>query len=86
MMFVYGANDPWSAERFTPSRKDSHLYVAPGANHGASIAGLTETDRQAATATLRRWAGVADVPPTARNTPSPSSIPDDDMLPIRRPS
>jgi hypothetical protein len=35
MMFIYGQNDPWSAERFAPTRKDSYLYVAPGANHGA---------------------------------------------------
>ncbi|MFB9881218.1 S28 family serine protease [Planobispora siamensis] len=81
MMFVYGENDPWGAERFTPSRNDSHLYVAPGANHGANIAALTEADRQAATATLRRWAGVTDAPPAMRSAPS---IPDDDMLPDRR--
>ncbi|GGL02775.1 tripeptidyl aminopeptidase [Planomonospora parontospora subsp. antibiotica] len=82
MMFVYGENDPWGAERFTPSRNDSHLYVAPGANHGANIAGLAEADREAATATLRRWAGVAGAPPAARR--APSSVPDDDMLPRRR--
>ena len=56
ILFVYGENDPWSAERFTPSRRDSALYVAPGANHGANIARLSEADRAAATDTLRRWA------------------------------
>jgi hypothetical protein len=81
MMFVYGENDPWGAERFTPSRNDSHLYVAPGANHGANIAALPEADREAATATLRRWAEVTAPPPAARTAP----LPDDDMLPRRRP-
>ncbi|MEV6343280.1 S28 family serine protease [Actinoplanes sp. NPDC051851] len=58
MLFVYGQNDPWSAERFTPSRHDSALFVAPGANHGAKIAGLDAADNAAATAMLFRWAGV----------------------------
>ncbi|MEW9550458.1 S28 family serine protease [Nonomuraea sp. NPDC050783] len=81
MMFVYGENDPWSAERFTPSGLDSYLYVAPGANHGAAIAGLTEADAAAATATLRRWAGSS----SALRSPGTAQLPDDDMLPDRRP-
>jgi len=84
MMFIYGQNDPWSAERFTPTRKDSYLYVAPGANHGANVSRLEEADRLAATTTLRRWAGVPDVTALQRN--AVSSVPDDDMLPVRRPS
>ncbi|MFC5288352.1 S28 family serine protease [Actinokineospora guangxiensis] len=59
MLFVYGENDPWGAEAFTPSRHDSHTYTAPGANHGANIAALTPADRDAATAALQRWAGVS---------------------------
>ncbi|MFI6513804.1 S28 family serine protease [Streptosporangium sp. NPDC050855] len=82
MMFVYGENDPWGAERFTPSRNDSHLYVAPGANHRANIAALPEADREAATATLRRWAEVTTSPPAARTAP----LPDDDMLPRLSPT
>ncbi|GAA4519924.1 MULTISPECIES: S28 family serine protease [Nonomuraea] len=81
MMFVYGENDPWSAERFTPSRHDSYLYVAPGANHGANIARLPDAERQAATDTLLRWAGVTGAQAAQRGV---SSIPDDDMLPDRR--
>ncbi|MEV0590319.1 S28 family serine protease [Nonomuraea cavernae] len=80
MMFVYGQNDPWSAERFTPSRNDSYLYVAPGANHGANISRLPEAERQAATDTLLRWAGVTGTQANQRSAPS---IPDDDMLPDR---
>ena len=83
MMFVYGQNDPWGAERFTPSRRDSALYVAPGANHGANIARLTATESAEATATLRRWAGLPPAPPSAdaRRT---APLPFDDMLEDRR--
>jgi hypothetical protein len=81
MLFIYGENDPWGAERFTPSRRDSYLYVAPGANHGANIGLLPEADAAAATATLRRWAGLAEeAQPRLRAT----TIPDDDMLVDRR--
>jgi hypothetical protein len=58
MLFVYGSNDPWGAERFQPSGKDSYVYTAPGANHGANIARLSATDAAAARATVLRWAGV----------------------------
>jgi len=64
MLFVYGANDPWGAEPFHPSRRDSYSYTAPGANHGANIAALSPADRDASTAALLRWAGVSA--PTAR--------------------
>ncbi len=57
MMFVYGQNDPWSAERFKPGRHDSHLYVAPDTNHSALISKLTPADRARAEATVKRWAG-----------------------------
>ncbi|WP_169982338.1 S28 family serine protease [Microbispora sp. H10836] len=56
MMFVYGGRDPWSAERFTPKGTDCHVFVAPHANHGASISRLSSRDFAEATDTLRRWA------------------------------
>lgn len=59
MLFIYGANDPWGAEPFHPSPNDSYTYTAPGATHGANIAQLTPANAAAATATLRRWAGVS---------------------------
>lgn len=68
MLFVYGENDPWGAEAFTPSRHDSHTFTAPGANHGANIGALAAPDRETATAALRRWAGVADLAFTATAT------------------
>ncbi|MEU4428771.1 S28 family serine protease [Actinoplanes sp. NPDC024001] len=80
MLFVYGENDPWGAERFTPSRRDSALYVAPGANHGANISRLAPQDAAAATAMLRRW---ADAPATFATKLS-ADLPIDDMLGDRR--
>ncbi|MER8185056.1 S28 family serine protease [Kitasatospora sp. NPDC094015] len=64
ILFVYGQNDPWGAERFGLGRgsSDSHVYTAPGANHGAKIAALVPAEAAAATADLLRWAGVG---PTA---------------------
>ncbi|PSK98005.1 PS-10 peptidase S37 [Murinocardiopsis flavida] len=61
MLFVDGEYDPWSAEPFTPGSapgQDSHRYVAPGGTHGSTIAALSGPDREAATATVRRWAGL----------------------------
>jgi hypothetical protein len=60
MLFVNGQNDPWSAEPFSVGKgtKDAHVYKAPGANHGASIALLNEKDKDAATRSLLEWAGV----------------------------
>jgi hypothetical protein len=80
MLFIYGENDPWSAERFTPSKRDSALYVAPGANHGANISQLTAADAAAATAALRRWAGV----PATFAARQFADLPLDDMLGDRR--
>ncbi|MER7998704.1 S28 family serine protease [Streptomyces sp. NPDC095613] len=61
MMFVYGQNDPWGAEPFRLGHgaRDSHVYVAPGANHGANVAGLVPDQQAKATARILSWAGVA---------------------------
>ncbi|GAB3152874.1 S28 family serine protease [Micromonospora sonneratiae] len=58
LMFVYGERDPWGSERFRlgPGTRDSFVFEAPGANHGANIAGLTVADSAVATAALLRWA------------------------------
>jgi len=80
MIFIYGENDPWGAERFTPSRRDSALFVAPGANHGANISRLSAADNAEATAMLRRWAGV----PATATARLAADLPTDDMLGDRR--
>ncbi|CAM5737566.1 Tripeptidyl aminopeptidase OS=Streptomyces microflavus OX=1919 GN=Smic_25910 PE=4 SV=1 [Streptomyces microflavus] len=61
MLYVYGENDPWSAEPFRLGRgaKDSYVYTVPGGNHGARVSGLPEDRRAKATAAILRWAGVA---------------------------
>ncbi|WP_437324887.1 S28 family serine protease [Sorangium sp. So ce381] len=59
LLFIYGENDPWSAGAFDlGAAVDSYRYFAPGENHGAHIGGLAPADRDAAVATLARWAGV----------------------------
>ncbi|HEY9372309.1 S28 family serine protease [Streptomyces sp.] len=60
MLFVYGGNDPWGAEPFHLGKgvRDSYVYTAPGANHGANVAGLTDAEREKATARILAWAGV----------------------------
>ncbi|WP_406861042.1 S28 family serine protease [Streptomyces sp. HUAS MG47] len=60
MLFVYGGDDPWGAEPFRLGKKarDSYVMTAPGANHGASVAQLTDADREKATARILAWAGV----------------------------
>ncbi|MBG0855069.1 aminopeptidase [Streptomyces spinoverrucosus] len=61
MLFVYGENDPWGAEPFRLGKgaRDSYVFTAPGANHGANVAGLQEKQKALATAKILKWAGVA---------------------------
>ncbi|MBW1603081.1 aminopeptidase [Streptomyces sp. JJ66] len=67
MLFVNGENDPWGAEPFRVGRHtdDTHVFVAPGANHGANIAQLRDADRVTATEAVLRWADVADERPAS---------------------
>ena len=60
MLFVYGQNDPWGAERFAVGKgsKDSYVFTAPGLNHGANVAGLAADQKALATARILAWAGV----------------------------
>ena len=60
LMLIYGQNDPWSAGAVDlGAATDSFKYIAPGGNHGSSIASLATDDANAATATVMRWAGLA---------------------------
>ncbi|MFI6334668.1 S28 family serine protease [Streptomyces sp. NPDC050535] len=61
MLYVYGQNDPWGAERFRLGRgaHDSYVFTAPGLNHGANVAGLVADEKALATARILKWAGVA---------------------------
>ncbi|BBC36156.1 PS-10 peptidase S37 [Streptomyces graminofaciens] len=70
MLFVYGENDPWGAEPFHVGKgaRDSYVFTAPGANHGARVAGLVEAEKDLATARILKWAGVA--PAAVQDDPS----------------
>nr|WSY54742.1 aminopeptidase [Streptomyces sp. NBC_00886] len=70
MLFVYGQNDPWGAERFAVGKgsKDSYVFTAPGLNHGANVAALTADQKALATARILAWAGVP-APTTAQARP-----------------
>ncbi|MFE6483241.1 S28 family serine protease [Streptomyces sp. NPDC057757] len=61
MLYVYGQNDPWGAERFRLGKgaHDSYVFTAPGLNHGANVAGLVADEKALATARILKWAGVA---------------------------
>jgi hypothetical protein len=61
MLYVYGQNDPWGAERFRlgAGARDSYVVTVPGGNHGSNVAGLADDDKAKATAAILRWAGVA---------------------------
>jgi hypothetical protein len=70
MLFVYGENDPWGAEPFHLGNgaRDSYVFTAPGANHGANVAGLVADEKALSTARILQWAGVASA--TVQSDPS----------------
>ncbi|MGW0184194.1 S28 family serine protease [Streptomyces sp. NPDC003362] len=70
MLYVYGENDPWGAEPFRLGKgaRDSYVFTAPGANHGARVAGLVDDEKALATAKILEWAGVASA--TVQEDPS----------------
>ena len=61
MLFVYGENDPWSAERFGLGKgaRDSYVFTVPGANHAVSVAALDADEAAFARARILEWADVA---------------------------
>jgi hypothetical protein len=80
LLFIYGQNDPWTAEPFHvgPGTTDTYFYVAPGWNHGSNIRRLAPDDQVAAVNTVRLWAGL---PPLE---PAPSLRADTAVEQIRR--
>jgi hypothetical protein len=61
LVFIYGQNDPWSAEPFEPGpgTTDAYWYTAPGGNHGARITLLAASEQVEAVNTVLGWAGLA---------------------------
>lgn len=60
LLFVYGAKDPWSQEKFElgSGSRESGVFVARDAAHQAKIAALTPAEQQRITALLRKWTGL----------------------------
>ncbi|MEU5438555.1 S28 family serine protease [Streptomyces sp. NPDC020719] len=60
MLYVYGQNDPWGAERFRlgAGSRDSYVYTVAGGNHGSKVAGLAAAEKATATSAILRWAGL----------------------------
>jgi PS-10 peptidase S37 len=79
LLFVYGSNDPWGAEPFELGfgSRDSYRYYVQGGNHGSKIAQLAPADAAAATATVRRWAGLPPASAAAARS-APAGFPDFD--------
>lgn len=66
MLFIYGQNDPWSAAEFDlGGATDSYKLFQAGGNHGSSISGLAQADRQTALSALEAWTGVTPQPAPA---------------------
>ncbi|MFD9336713.1 S28 family serine protease [Streptomyces sp. NPDC060028] len=77
MLFVYGQNDPWGAEPFHLGYgvHDSYVMIAPGANHGASVAKLLDDEKALATAKILQWAGVAPATGLSADGAAPAAAP-----------
>lgn len=67
MLYIYGSDDPWSAEPFTCGAtsvaRQCYRYYVEGGNHGSSIADLPLVERTRATALVLQWAGLGDGDP-----------------------
>ncbi len=67
IMLIYGQNDPWTAGAVDlGAASDSYKYIAPGANHGASLTTLTSQDESDAQAAILRWADLPSSGPMFR--------------------
>jgi hypothetical protein len=70
MLYIYGGNDPWSAEPFdcgkhAVTRECARYYVA-GGTHGSRISQLPAEEKAAATALVLDWAGLTPKDPAAK--------------------
>jgi hypothetical protein len=84
LLFIYGENDPWSAEPFRlgAGSRDSYRYYVPGGNHGSKIAQLPPNEAAAAKATVRRWAGLPAEDPRSEQVVRDKNFPNFDRDPI----
>jgi pimeloyl-ACP methyl ester carboxylesterase len=60
MMFIYGANDPWTACRPISKTHDNlKLYIVPDCGHNAKLTNMPPQMKQEAVSTLSGWLGVS---------------------------
>lgn len=71
-LFVYGQNDPWSAEPFrcgaaaSAAKRDCSTYTVAEGTHGATISQLGIAERTRATQTVLQFAGLDSTPAKAK--------------------
>jgi hypothetical protein len=60
LLFLYGQDDPWSAQRFSlgPGTRDSAIFTIPGGNHLSPYTDLPPAQQKAFVKMLRTWAGL----------------------------
>jgi hypothetical protein len=65
LLFLYGQDDPWSAERFAlgPGTCDSAIFTIAGGNHVSPYTDLPPAQQKVFVNMIRTWAGLA---PTGR--------------------
>jgi hypothetical protein len=72
LLFVYGANDPWSGGMFElGDAQDSFRFIVAEGNHGSLIRRLAAADSDTALAALQRWTGVAAKLPAGKPEDEP---------------
>lgn len=61
IIFIYGANDPWTASGFNPPARNNFLkIVQEGASHSIRIGRLDEQNKQRVMERLKAWVTVAE--------------------------
>jgi hypothetical protein len=70
LLFLYGQDDPWSAQRFSlgSGTRDSAIFTIPGGNHVSPYTDLPPAQQEAFVEMLRTWAGL----PAAAGPAEPS--------------
>lgn len=67
LLLIYGEYDPWTGGAFDPGDNAGvHVFLAPAADHGATIADLDPGDRDQALGLIETWTGVDTTSASAR--------------------
>jgi hypothetical protein len=85
IMLIYGQYDPWTAGAVDlGGATDSFKFVAPGGNHGSSIASLVDAEQTTAVDAVLRWAGRPSEKPGERVPAHEPTVERDEFLARRR--